>query len=160
MPVLPAERRRQQPRPPSFIQTPPGSNSLFLSIVFFSFTTPHPFCLILGECATSCFPAKSNHVSLSYPWSWLTNAFSSKGQVFFAKESPCYLLSHVIRSVSTLPSPPPSLGVAISFQNSTALRPSGVSIRSATTQSTMVSYILYTLWGALLKRISPRFANS
>lgn len=64
--------------------------------------------------------------------------FHLKGR-FFAKESPCYLLSHVIRSVSTLP---PSFGVAISFQNSTALRPSGVSIRSATTQSTMVSYIL------------------
>ena len=51
------------------------------SVHHLSLTSPRPFTPILRGSISPCFPAKSNHVSLSTPWSWLTNTFSSKGQI-------------------------------------------------------------------------------
>lgn len=110
--------------------------------------TPHPFSAILRDCTSPCFQTKSNHVSLSTSWSWLTNAFSSKGQIF-TKKSPHCLLSYAIHSLPlhTLPTCTPSSyftspEATISFQtNLSKARPSGVLIRSGTTQSMMILHI-------------------
>lgn len=50
----------------SSTQTPTGSDPPF-SLIIFSFTISHPFSLILRECTSPCFPAKSNHVSSPLP---------------------------------------------------------------------------------------------
>lgn len=140
----------------------PLAQTLFFCPSFFfrqPLTTPRPFSLILRECTSPCCPAKSNHVSLSTPQSWLTNAFSSKGQIL-QKSHPAisslmpFVLSLYTHSLCLLLLPLPRGCYFFSDQPQHGW-PSGVLIRSAATQSMDGSSYFLAAWRSSICTVTP-----